>query len=430
MIDQADIFVRGGTGGDGASSFHRGPYTPRGGPDGGDGGRGGDVILTVDPSLNTLMHFRRQRRYIAENGAPGGNNKRMGRRGKTLYIKVPPGTLVLNDRGEMVADLINPGDEFIAAKGGRGGRGNLRFVSPTNRAPRMAEKGAPGTEAHFTLELKLLADVGLVGMPNAGKSTLLGHVSAARPKTAAYPFTTLRPKLGVVSFDDGTSFVMADIPGLIEGAHRGVGLGHQFLRHIERTRVLIFVIDASGWEGREPEQDFFTLKKELEKFHPGLLDLPRIIALNKVDLPDARERMAALKQALADEGRHILAISGITGEGVDKLLGTVRELLERAPDTAASIGAPPPARRVYAPEKELFTVEAKQGEEGAFLVISPTVERWLAMTDINNEEALAYLQRRLQRINLDEALRQAGAKTGDIVYVGEHEFTFSDPEES
>ncbi|MEX2356619.1 MAG: GTPase ObgE [Thermaerobacterales bacterium] len=423
FIDRARIYVQAGSGGSGISSFHRAKYVPLGGPDGGDGGRGGDAVFVVDPSRNTLIDFRYRRHFKAESGRHGEGSKRRGKQGKTLEIPVPPGTVVKSEDGEILADLTEAGDHYTVARGGRGGRGNARFVSSTNRAPRLAEKGEPGPEFWVLLELKLLADVGLVGLPNAGKSTLLSRMSAARPKVAAYPFTTLEPQLGVIRLPDGHSYVMADIPGLIEGAHQGVGLGHEFLRHIERTRVLLFVLDAAGTEGRNPIDDYFTLRAELHQYADRLTRLPRLVALNKLDLPDGRERRAALEKALTAEGDQVVGISAATGAGLDQLSGQLRRLLDSA---AKEPAAATPPRRVYRPgrQEQPFRIEHR---DGLFLVKGAVVERWVAMTDMDNEEGLVYLQRRMQRIRLDEALRSAGAKTGDSVRVGEFEFTFEDP---
>lgn len=420
-----EIRVRSGDGGDGIVSFHRGPYQPRGGPDGGDGGRGGNVVFKVDPSLSTLTSFRNRHLYRAQPGGRGGPNNRTGAKGADVVLPVPPGTVVRDAGGEVLADLTEPGQEFVACRGGRGGRGNARFATATNRAPRMAEKGEPGRELVLKLELKLLADVGLVGMPNAGKSTLLAQVSAARPKTAPYPFTTLQPQLGVVPFPDGEGFVMADIPGLIEGAHAGVGLGHQFLRHIERTRVLVYIVDAAGTEGRDPLADLTLLRRELGLYHPRLLDLPSVVALNKMDLPEAQEVRPALEEALGDTYGPVVAISAATGMGVDKLLKEIRRLLAESPPAATP--AAQSLRRVYRPRNRGVTFEIEREDDG-WRVTGATVERWVAMTDLENEEALRFLWRRLRRIGLAEALRRAGAEDGDTIYIGQEEFTFSDPE--
>lgn len=423
FIDEARIYVQAGRGGNGAVSFRREKYVPHGGPDGGDGGRGGSVILVVDPGLNTLQAFRHQRHFRAERGQHGSGARKRGRGGRDLHVRVPPGTMVYDDEGRLLADLTEPGQTFVAARGGRGGRGNARFATPTHQAPRMAERGAPGQEAWLRLELKLLADVGLVGMPNAGKSTLLGRVSAARPKVAAYPFTTLEPVLGVVAFDDGFTMVWADIPGLIEGAHEGAGLGHEFLRHIERTRVLVHVVDASGGEGRDPVEDYAIIRQELARYDRPLDGLPTVVAANKADLPEAAGHLTGLERAAAAGGHGFQVISAATGQGIPELLGQVRRLLEQARVTQPEVA--PPVRVYRAPRRPLL--EVRRDPDGGFRVGGAGVERWVAMTDFDNEEAVQYLQRRLERAGVEEALRAAGARSGDLVRIGEWEFEFHDP---
>ena len=422
FIDEARIYVEGGHGGNGAVSFRREKYVPHGGPDGGDGGRGGDVVLVVDEGLNTLLPFRYQRHFRAERGRHGSGAKKHGKRGRDLEVRVPPGTVVYDDEGHLLADLTRPGQTFVAARGGRGGRGNARFATPTHRAPRMAERGAPGEARWLRLELKLLADVGLVGMPNAGKSTLLRRVSAARPKVAAYPFTTLEPVLGVVGCEDGFTMVWADIPGLIEGAHAGAGLGHEFLRHIERTRVLVQLVDAAASEGRDPLEDYAVIRRELERYDPRLATLPTVVVANKADLPDAAGHVAALERAAAADGHPFHVISAFTGQGVEQLLGEVRRLLEQARASEAE-AAPPPLRVYRAPRRPALEV-TREGD--GFRVGGARVEQWVAMTDFDNEEAVQYLQRRLQRAGVEDALRAAGARSGDLVRIGEWEFVFED----
>ncbi len=329
FVDTARIFVKAGDGGDGCVSFRREKYVPFGGPDGGDGGKGGDIVLVADPDLHTLMDFRYQRHFRAERGQHGQGANRHGAAGDDLRLRVPPGTLVRDaETGAVLADLAHPGQEVVVARGGRGGRGNARFKGPTNQAPRHAEPGKPGEERWLELELKLLADVGLVGFPNAGKSTLLSRLTAARPKVGAYPFTTLVPNLGVAEYQ-GESFVLADIPGLIEGAHRGAGLGHEFLRHVERTRVLVHVVDAAGTEGRDPVEDYRTVNRELELHDPELLYRPQVVAANKVDLPAAREHLPRLREAAAAAGHRVCPVSAVTGAGLNDLLAAVVSELRR-----------------------------------------------------------------------------------------------------
>lgn len=329
FVDTARIYVKAGDGGHGCIAFRREKYVPRGGPSGGDGGRGGDVILYVDPSMHTLMDFRYQKHFRAERGQHGRGDNQHGADGRDLRIKVPPGTVVKDaETGEVIADLTEPGQEVIVARGGRGGRGNARFKTPSNQAPRIAEDGKPGEERWLELELKLLADVGLVGFPNAGKSTLLSRVTAARPKVAPYPFTTVVPNLGVVEYG-GETWVMADIPGLIEGAHAGAGLGHEFLRHIERTRVLVHLVDVAGTEGRDPVDDFRKINEELRRYNPRLARLPQLVAANKIDLPEGRENLNRFVSEIQKEGYEVFPISAATGEGIDPLLRAIRAALHR-----------------------------------------------------------------------------------------------------
>lgn len=333
FVDQAKIYVKAGDGGPGCVSFRREKYVPRGGPDGGDGGDGGDVILVADPQVHTLYDFYHQVHFRAENGRPGQGKKMKGKDGEDLLLRVPVGTVVRDaETGELLGDLITPGQTLVVARGGKGGRGNAHFATPTRQAPRFAEKGTPGEERWLLLELKLIADVGLVGFPNAGKSTLLAQISAAKPKIADYPFTTLEPNLGVVKLPEGETFVVADIPGLIEGAHRGVGLGHEFLRHIERTRVLLYILDISREELMV--EDFKTLRKELELYNPTLLAKPYLIAFNKIDLLARKKREEKINylKGLFDPSFAplIYPISAATGEGVKTLLYALLNILKRA----------------------------------------------------------------------------------------------------
>lgn len=328
FVDLARVHVKAGGGGDGCVSFRREKYVPRGGPDGGDGGRGGSVIMVADPGVNTLVDFRYRHHLRAGNGRPGEGGRRHGRDGDDLRVKVPVGTTVRDEEtGEQLADLVSAGREAVVAKGGRGGRGNVHFKGPTNRAPRRAEEGRAGEDRLLTLELRLLADVGLVGLPNAGKSTLLSRLTAARPRIGDYPFTTLSPNLGVAVFHD-KSFVIADIPGLIEGAHQGIGLGHDFLRHVERTKLLVHVLDASGGEeGRDPLKDFRVIDGEIAQYSKELARRPRLIVLNKVDLAEARERLPYLRSVLEEDGHRVFAVSAVTGEGLEQLLAGLVKVL-------------------------------------------------------------------------------------------------------
>ncbi len=428
FYDRAKIFVKAGDGGDGAISFRREKYVPKGGPDGGDGGRGGNVYLRVDPQLNTLVAFSYQQHFRAESGEPGRGKNQNGRDGADLYIDVPPGTMVYDDQtGELLGDLVEPDETLLVARGGRGGRGNRHFATPTRQAPRLAEKGEPGEERWLRLELKLLADVGLVGMPNAGKSTLLAACTAARPKIAEYPFTTLEPILGVVTIPgrDGGSFVMADIPGLIAGAARGAGLGHEFLRHIERTRLLVHVLDGSGGlEGRDPLQDFETVNQELAVYSTGLARKPQVVAINKIDLPEARANVPRLREELTARGYAAFPISAATGEGVQDLLLHVWDRLQAIPK-------PPPVdqqrRRVYtlASQREDYW-EAERLSRHHFVLRGPQIERLTRMTDFANEEAVDRYQALLRKWGITRKLEELGIQPGDVVHVADLELVWDE----
>lgn len=431
----------GGRGGNGCVSFRREKYVPAGGPNGGDGGKGGDVILLADPELSTLMDLRYRRNYEAGRGQHGQGADKTGRDGEDLVIRVPPGTTVRDERTKtVIADLVRPGQMVVVARGGRGGRGNAKFASATNQAPRYAENGDPGEERFIELELKLLADVGLVGYPNVGKSSLISMISAAKPKIADYPFTTLVPNLGVVYVEPGESFVVADIPGLIEGAHRGAGLGHEFLRHVERTLLLVHVVDVSGSEGRDPLVDFRRINEELSLFHPSLPRKPQIVAANKVDLPGALENARRLQESLRPEGYEVFAISAATGEGVRELVYAVHQRLkpliserawqvEAASEETAEVGkiakseATLATRAVRARRRPEFSV-TRVGDR--YVVSGASVERALARTNLGNEDALRRLYQYFLRIGVVRALREQGAKDGDTVVIGDVEFDFTD----
>ncbi|MCL6520797.1 MAG: GTPase ObgE [Firmicutes bacterium] len=427
FVDEARIHVQAGRGGDGAATFRREKYVPRGGPDGGDGGRGGSVLVEAVPGLTTLAEFRFHRRFVAQPGAPGGHSRARGADGADVVVRVPVGTLVRDAAtGELLADLVRPGQRVMVARGGRGGRGNVHFKSPTYQAPHFAEKGEPGESRELELELRLVAEVGLTGLPNAGKSTLLSRISAARPKIAGYPFTTLEPQLGVVALRGGEeSFVVADIPGLIEGAHRGAGLGHEFLRHVERTRILVYVVDLAGSEGRDPLDDLRVLRRELASYDPGLVRRPALVAANKWDLPEARRRWEEFRRAVEAEGLEAWPLSAATGEGVERLLGRILELRRRLPEEPAGAGEPPGG--AGAPEEAVFRLRprpplAVEREGDVFVVRGGGVERMVAMTDLGNPEAVRWLMRRLARAGVLRKLREAGAEPGARVRVGELEF--------
>jgi len=421
FVDRAKIYVKGGDGGNGVVAFRREKYVPRGGPSGGDGGKGADVVLMVDSSLSTLADFKYKIHYKGKRGEHGQGSNKFGRSAEDLIIKVPPGTVVKDaETGEVLADLVEDGTKFIVAKGGRGGRGNARFVSSVHRAPDFAEKGEPGEERWIILELKLLADVGLIGFPNAGKSTLLSRMTAARPKIADYPFTTLSPNLGVVEtgLGQGTSFVLADIPGLIEGAHEGMGLGHEFLRHVERTRLLVHVLDLSGIE-RDPVEAFYAINEEMVKYSEKLLEKHQIVAANKMDLAEARENFNRVKERLEKEGYEVIPVSGSTGEGIKELIKRISELLSKIPKTETM----EQVKQYKVVEEEPFRIE-KKGD--VFYISGKTVERLVAMTDLDNDSAVKRLQRTLKRMGVDDALKEHGVDPGDTVIIGDYEFYYEE----
>lgn len=420
FYDTAKLFVKGGDGGNGCISFRREKFVPRGGPDGGDGGRGGHVVFVADEGLRTLVDFRYRAHLKAQRGQHGQGKNRHGADAKDLVIRVPAGTVIKDaDTDSVIADLTQQGQKVVVAQGGRGGRGNARFLSNINRVPRLAEKGEPGQEGWVLLELKYMADVGLVGYPNAGKSTLLSACTAAKPKIADYPFTTLQPNLGVVKIDL-ESFVMADIPGLIEGAHAGAGLGQDFLRHLERTRVLIHVVDTAGTEGRDPVHDYHTINNELSSYDQHLAGLPQIIAANKMDLPAATINLPGLSSAVAEDKRRLFPISAVTRHGLKELLYHVAEVLKELPLPAHS---DKPIATIYRlPEQKAgFTIRRVAD---IFVIQGAELERLVAMTDFNQEQAVMRFQRIITKMGVNKALAKAGAQAGDTVQVGKWELTY------
>jgi GTP-binding protein len=425
FVDHAKIFVKGGDGGNGIVSYRREKFVPLGGPAGGDGGRGGSVILEVDEGLRTLIDFKYQKHFKAERGEYGRPKNQHGKDAKDLIVKVPPGTVVRDDdTGEFLGDLVRHGQRLIVARGGRGGRGNTHFATQQNKAPDMAEKGEPGEERWLTLELKVLADVGLVGFPSVGKSTLLSVVSAAKPKIADYHFTTLTPQLGVVDVGDGRSFVLADLPGLIEGASEGHGLGHEFLRHVERTRIILHVVDMAGVEGRDPVEDYLVIRKELTAYDLRLEERPELIAANKMDLPQAEENLKRFCEAYPDA--KVYPISGATGDGVQALMYAVADALDEIPPLA-DVWAQEQAQmaeevKVYKFEKkEPFTIRR---EGGGFVVESADLEKLVKMTNFEQYDAVQRFQRILKQKGVDDALRKRGAKDGDTIQIGDMVFDF------
>ncbi|HAC1644116.1 TPA_asm: GTPase ObgE, partial [Listeria monocytogenes] len=426
--DQVKIYVKAGNGGDGMVAFRREKFVPNGGPAGGDGGKGADVVFVVDEGLRTLVDFRFKRIFKAEHGEHGMSKSMHGRGAEDLVVKVPQGTIVKDiDTGEIIADLVAHGQRAVIAKAGRGGRGNKRFATPANPAPELSENGEPGQERNVQLELKVLADVGLVGFPSVGKSTLLSVVSAARPKIAAYHFTTIVPNLGMVDAGDGRSFVMADLPGLIEGASQGVGLGHQFLRHIERTRVIVHVIDMSGSEGRVPYEDYMAINNELEQYNLRLMERPQIIVANKMDMPDAEENLNEFKTKIAED-IPVFPISAVTKTGLRELLLAIADKLETTPEF--------PLNEILEQEDEdtvLYKYVAEEPDfeisrepDGTFVLSGAKIERLFTMTNFERDASISRFARQLRAMGVDEALRKRGAKDGDIVRLLDYEFEFMD----
>lgn len=427
FVDQVKISLKAGDGGNGITAYRREKYVPFGGPAGGDGGKGASVIFEVDEGLRTLLDFRYQTHFKAKKGENGQSSNMHGRNAEDLVLKVPPGTIVKSvETEEVLADLVEDGQRAIVAKGGRGGRGNSRFATPRNPAPDFSENGEPGEEIDVTLELKLLADVGLVGFPSVGKSTLLSIVSKAKPKIGAYHFTTIKPNLGVVSTPDNRSFVMADLPGLIEGASDGVGLGHQFLRHVERTKVIVHMIDMSGSEGRDPIDDYHVINKELVAYKQRLEDRPQIIVANKMDMPDAEENLELFKEEIGDD-HIIIPLSAVSRDNIDQLLYTIADQLEKVKDIDFSVEEDENVgvnRVVYkhTPSQDIFTIT--RDDDGAYVVSGNAIERTFKMTDFNSDPAVRRFARQMRSMGIDDALRARGCSNGDIVRILGGEFEF------
>ncbi len=423
FIDEVEFKIKGGDGGNGVVSFRREKYIDMGGPDGGDGGDGGDIIFKVDEGMTTLADFRYHNRYEADSGKHGKGKNQHGRQGDDLVLKVPPGTIIYDQEDDyLIADLTDTEDEVVAAKGGSGGKGNARFKKATRKAPKFAENGAKGEEKTVRLELKVLADVGLVGYPNVGKSTLISRVSQAKPKIASYHFTTLQPNLGVVSYDQYKSFVMADIPGLIEGAHTGVGLGDEFLRHLERTRLLVHVLDVSGLEGRDPLDDFEKINYELKQFNERLAGLEQIIVLNKIDLPVARQNIDRVKTELQERGYSVFPISAVSGEGVQLLKYQIGQKLEELPEPEQELEKEEVLIKPDFTEKEQMFI--KKIGPNLYQVKGELVDNRLEKTDLNNDAAVKRLIRVLKHEGMYDKLRDKGVKDHDTVQIGPLEFEF------
>lgn len=431
FLDEVKIFVRSGDGGNGLVAFRREKYVPKGGPAGGDGGRGANVVFIVDEGLRTFMDYRYQKKFVAPNGENGMSKGMHGRKSKDLYLKVPPGTVIRDtDTGEVLADLVEHEQEVIVARGGRGGRGNCRFATPSNPAPEIAENGEPGEERNLTLELKLMADVGLVGFPSVGKSTLLSITSKAKPKIADYHFTTLAPNLGVVETKDHRSFVMADLPGLIEGASQGVGLGHQFLRHIERTKVIVHVVDMSATDGRDPYEDYKIINQELGEYNMRLLERPQIVVANKMDIPAAQENLEEFKAKLAADGEEvdIVEISAFTRANVDNLLYKISDILDSTdPNMLYELDTEEESmenRVLYKHKPKDETFKITRDDTGAYVVSGPGIERAFLMTDFNRDASVRRFAQQMRSMGVDDALRERGCKNGDTVKILKGEFEF------
>lgn len=422
FIDVAKVSMKAGKGGNGVVAWRREKYEPAGGPYGGDGGNGGSIILYADEGIRTLMDYRYKRSYVAESGENGRTKKQFGKSGADTILKLPVGTVIKDEAtGKVIADLKEPGQEFVIARGGKGGRGNAKFATSTRQAPGFAEAGTKGEERTVILELKLLADVGLVGFPNVGKSTLLSIVSAAKPKIANYHFTTLKPNLGVVKIAEEKSFVIADIPGLIEGASKGAGLGHEFLRHIERTRILLHILDVSGSEGRSPIDDFYKINQEIFDYNDKLKERPQIIAANKMDIPSSQEWLQKVKDEFEPQGIQVFPISAATKQGIKELLFAVWELLEK---TEVNYDTFDDEYFVEDTSKKDEIIVRK--EDNTYIVEGDYMERLLESTYMEDQESLSFFQEMLKRKGVVEQLKELGIREGDSVFICGYEFEFFD----
>lgn len=430
FADRARIFIKSGKGGDGHVSFRRELYVPDGGPDGGNGGKGGDIIFEVDKGLNTLGDFRHNSKYIAKSGEEGGKRRCTGRDGEDLVIKVPEGTVIYDDESrKVIADMSNDNLREVILKGGRGGKGNMNYATSTMQAPQYAQPGQDAQELWVRLELKVIADVGLVGFPNVGKSTLLSRVTNARPKIANYHFTTLNPNLGVVDLDGGRGFVIADIPGLIEGASEGVGLGHEFLRHIERTKVIIHMVDAASTEGRDPVADIKAINEELRAYNPELLKRPQVIAANKIDAiytdDETENPVDVIKKAFEPEGIKVYPISAVTGQGLKELLYYVRELLDSMTDEPVMFEKELDTDTLFDNPNEAFYVE--KDDKGVYVVSGSRIDRMLGYTNLESEKGFNFFQKFLRQTGILKQLKELGVQEGDTVRVGDYlEFDYYD----
>ncbi|WP_042223341.1 GTPase ObgE [Oceanobacillus manasiensis] len=423
FVDQVSVYVKAGDGGNGLVAYRREKYVPKGGPAGGDGGNGGDIVFEVDEGLNTLMDFRYNRHFKGKRGENGMSKTQHGKNSAPLVIPVPPGTSVIDEETEeVIADLIAHKQRAVIVRGGRGGRGNTRFATPRNPAPDMAENGEPGQERNIKVELKLIADVGLVGFPSVGKSTFLSVVSAAKPKIADYHFTTLAPNLGVIDTSDHRSFVMADLPGLIEGAHEGIGLGHQFLRHVERTRLIVHVIDMAGTEGRDPFEDFVKINQELKEYDMKLTERPQIIAANKMDMPGASDNLTLFKEQLGED-IPVYEISALTKEGLRDILFAIADQLDAIPKVAPKMEEVE-EKVIYRYTKEDAPFKITRDDDGAYVLSGDKIEKLFKMTDFARDEAVQRFSRQIRGMGVDKELRERGAKDGDIIRLLDFEFEF------
>ncbi|AEN99360.1 GTPase ObgE [Fructilactobacillus sanfranciscensis] len=435
FVDRVKFNVKAGKGGDGMVGFRREKYVPNGGPSGGDGGRGGDVVFTVDPGMSTLMDFKYKKLFKAQNGGNGGNKRMTGASADDLIIRVPEGTTIFDTANDkVIADLTKPGDKAVIARGGRGGRGNTHFATAKNSAPEIAENGEPGEELQVNLQLRLLADVGLVAFPSAGKSTLLSTITSSKPKVAEYHFTTLVPNLGIVRNDDGNDFVIADLPGLIEGASQGVGLGFEFLRHIQRTRVILHLVDMSGNEGRDPYDDYVKINKELGDFDESLLKRPQIIVATKMDLPGSEENLEKFKKELKEHDDKIAikvdAISSVTHQGLDQLIRDTGDLLSKTPQIPfveeGQLQEDNDGDVLYTAKEEEKPFEIHRDEDGVWMLTGKKIERLFQMTNTDHNQSMMRFARQLRGMGVDDALRAAGAKDGDLVGILDFTFTYMD----
>ncbi|MFY9176733.1 MAG: GTPase ObgE [Caldicoprobacterales bacterium] len=421
FVDLVKIYIKAGDGGNGAVSFRREKYIPAGGPDGGDGGDGGNVVFVVNTGKHTLMDFRYRKHFKAQSGEDGRGKNMYGKRGEDLIIEVPPGTIIRDaETDKILADLTKPGERRILAYGGKGGKGNAKFATSTRQAPRFAREGQKGEERWLVLELKSIADVGLIGFPNVGKSTILSVLTESRPKIANYHFTTLTPNLGVVKTRFDKSFVMADIPGIIEGAHQGVGLGIDFLRHIERTMILVHVLDASGVEGRDPVEDFYTINRELETFSKELAQRPQVVAANKMDIPSAEENIRRLKEELEIKGIKVFPVSAATAKGFDELLAELVKMLDELPPLESFEDELDWSDEAFEEEKP-FEIEIV---DGVYVVSGPAIDRLLGSVNLDDYESMQYFQRALRKQGIIDALRDMGIDDGDTVQMNDLEFDF------